>query len=135
MIITIHRSTRAIFHGRRLQTHWDEWSFEPCAFDARTDPHGWMRLQTSSIPIRVHVPIGSRLVEQNGQQRLRTHFDDHGLEAVSVAWLAGVRERGFRFGAAVPPVFAPLPPEYQQEVEAPEGERAQGGRRVGSRQP
>jgi len=137
VILTLHRSQRAIFHGRRLMIHWDEWSFAPSAYSGEKDAAGFLHVRHTSIPTPVHVPIGSQVVQRNGQDRLATYFDQYGVDPASVAHLASNNSFGFRWEQWQGPGHAPAPPDHGLPGDDPNdsfelGERTRGGRRAGS---
>jgi hypothetical protein len=137
VIITIHRSTRAIFHGAKKQQAWDEWSFQPNAQSCITNGR-WLHLHGQSTPELVNVPIGSRIIERAGRHRLTTHFDSHGIEAAAVHFLANAQQYGMRIQSpAATPQIKPPETELEDDDEEPEtvGYRVRGGRRNGSYHP
>jgi len=137
MVIALHRSTLAIFHGRRLLHHRDEWSFAPSIYSSQRSATGFLHVRHTSSPIQVQVPVGSQIVERNGVDRLAVYFDAFGLEATSVAYLASQKLFGFRWDEWPGPGHMPALPDHEaphaEPAEAFEpSERARGGRRAGS---
>ena len=96
MILLVYRSQRAIFQRPRLLVRWDEWSFSPCYYASWDGTDSCVHTRGESITVPVHAPVGSRLIQRGGADRLATYFDDWGIEAASVAYLAAAKMNCFR---------------------------------------
>lgn len=97
MKIDVHRSECSLWRGEHLVLTWFRYRFEPSASVFAEAPTGFRKARTASVLVPVDAPIGShRRRDEDGRWWLVTYFNDHGLDATSVHYLAMRNERGFK---------------------------------------